>query len=772
MIRLNDPLYSNFFVTRDSPFKEIPARYYSLADEVPPALLPSVMKKLQWALYSKAIYAGSRKDRAYFLHAPNGLPEEIYVEKFRFLLSEEVVTLRAARDGAILETIVSWAFKRRIWQLHFTGPDGTTYYECVPYKQEYFNFHRGFSFDVEVLPDGRIGVWIDPKIRWKQPVSTYVKWLQAHGYSPKEIITHLGGRKVRCPTPAKNTDFIARIHTVANQSLGEYPYAHEGKVMSLYDYWLSCRPTHALWLKRKEITLNPSDNPVVVVDVPSLNINEKPYPAAVAELLIDLSNPEIPEFALRQKVKGGQAERIQKTLEIYDRLHLGTPLNLGETKVTFTRELFNWAAAPVEGIEVENITPPDIAFGGGFVLPGHAGRDPNFAQALSDHGPVTTKETVPLTLIVPQQWEDLIAPFHEQLQGAARYLRLGTYTLEDIILLDTLSPDDYLRQCRSIGPKIGKNVAVVALGATGEKKTYSSAKRGLGDHFVRSQMVRGNTFTRVARWDGKAEQYAMNSLLRNFAVQIYDKYLETGETIWHLARPAGGLDPSKNVFFMGFDVSRTPSERKEAAAYCAVCDAYGRVVTRKVITAHKGEKVPAKELSDWFFDAACAAFDASGHKVVDCIILFKDGPIRPNQVIEYETGALEARDRLIQQGIMNTNSDIKVVSVVKQSARRLYADLTGKKKIFSTVLYRDSRHAMGVTSITRLGTPAVLRLGLEFQIVEDMTIKDIYHIFNDLRYLDYDSLFSQPKTILPLHVVQHLAKLSKEDIIVPYVPRS
>ena len=32
------------------------------------------------------------------------------------------------------------------------------------------------------------------------------------------------------------------------------------------------------------------------------------------------------------------------------------------------------------------------------------------------------------------------------------------------------------------------------------------------------------------------------------------------------------------------------------------------------------------------------------------------------------------------------------------------------------------------------------------------------------RYLDWNSLFSQPKTILPLHIVQNLAKLSKEDV--------
>ncbi|MFQ6077117.1 MAG: hypothetical protein ACE5Z5_13470, partial [Candidatus Bathyarchaeia archaeon] len=76
-----------------------------------------------------------------------------------------------------------------------------------------------------------------------------------------------------------------------------------------------------------------------------------------------------------------------------------------------------------------------------------------------------------------------------------------------------------------------------------------------------------------------------------------------------------------------------------------------------------------------------------------------------------------------------------------------------------------------VTSPAYQGTPSPMRMKIEFQIIEDMEIRQILRVFNDLRYLDWSSLYKQPKTILPLHIVQNLAKLSKEDVVIPYVPR-
>jgi hypothetical protein len=285
-------------------------------------------------------------------------------------------------------------------------------------------------------------------------------------------------------------------------------------------------------------------------------------------------------------------------------------------------------------------------------------------------------------------------------------------------------------------------------------------------------MIRWSTFKAISRWDGSSSAKTMISLIDNIASQIYDKYLKTGESIWHLANPAGGLDPNRVIYFMGFDISRAPERRKEAAAYAAVCDSYGRILYRKAIDSHKGEKVQAQVLSDWFFDVASSTYDEVGDKgILNELILFKDGPILSNQIVDYREGAINTKRRLISEGIMNRGSNLRIISVIKRGPYRIYGKEEFKYRAQNTAVIRDTRHALIVTSPAHQGTPVPLRLKIEFQVIENMDIHQILKIFNDLRYLDWSSLYRQPKTILPLHIVQNLAKLSKEDIMVPYVPR-
>ena len=121
--------------------------------------------------------------------------------------------------------------------------------------------------------------------------------------------------------------------------------------------------------------------------------------------------------------------------------------------------------------------------------------------------------------------------------------------------------------------------------------------------------------------------------------------------------------------------------------------------------------------------------------------------------------------------IMDDGSNIRVVAVVKRGPYRIYGPESNQYKIQNTALIRNYNEAILVTASSFQGTPSTLKLIIEFQIKEDMDIEELSKIFNDLRYLDWSSLYKQPKTILPLHIVQNLAKLSKEDIQVPYIPR-
>ena len=223
---------------------------------------------------------------------------------------------------------------------------------------------------------------------------------------------------------------------------------------------------------------------------------------------------------------------------------------------------------------------------------------------------------------------------------------------------------------------------------------------------------------------------------------------------------------------MGFDVSRNQETRKEAAAYAAVCDHYGKILYRNTINSHRGEKVQGPVLSDWFFELATATYDKlSQTKHLDGIILFKDGPIPTSQVQDYRQGAILAKERLIKEHIMTSQSDIKVIAAVKRGIHRFYGNPNYHYNVNYSAVLRNSKEAVLVTSKPRIGTASTTRLQLTYQGIKDMDITKIISIFNDLRYLDWSSLFQQPKTILPLHIVQNLAILQKEDVIVPYDPR-
>jgi hypothetical protein len=219
---------------------------------------------------------------------------------------------------------------------------------------------------------------------------------------------------------------------------------------------------------------------------------------------------------------------------------------------------------------------------------------------------------------------------------------------------------------------------------------------------------------------------------------------------------------------MGFDVSRHPDTHKEAAAYAAVCDHFGKILYRSTINSHRGERVIGTVLSDWFFDLALMTHNnINKGKKLDGIILFKDGPIPQSQVKEYRQGAILAKARLIKENIMTDDSDIKIIAAIKRGIHRFYFQENSNY----SALIRNEKDAILLTSKPKIGTASTTRLQLTYQTNHTMNISDITSIFNDLRYLDWSSLFQQPKTILPLHIVQNLAILQKEDIIVPYDPR-
>jgi len=699
-------------------------------------------------------------------------PEE-KIAGFTFMLGKDDMTLSPLQHQGILQKLVSNSLKIRALSLSYVGPESGKYYKEAPYRSEFFTFHEAFSANVEVFSDGRIGVWLDPTTRWKQKTSDFILWASRHNYTPKEIRKYLIGKAVYCPS-VKGTRFKAEIADVTFKRIDDYEIVVGGVRTTIYRFWTQVSHEHAKWLKKNSVSLNPQETPVITVQSKLIPARLS-FPPSIIELAINLGDPTIPPETLREKKVLPPSTRIEETKKLAVEL-LGSPLLLGSTQLDFVKDLFEWTSDL--GRRYAKITPlkaPSLVFGRkNIATRPDDWSDPDICRALRTYGPVNSKKELVLNYLVPSGLEGLAKKFHTRLDAYARMLKLGTYSLGRIEIIEREHPDRYRRACRALS-SLGRNqVVVVVLPNVYITKAYYAAKRGLGEQQTKSQMLRSRTFEWISKWDGYTNKLRITPILYNLSAQVFDKSLAPGESIWHLSNPAGGIDPRRTVYFMGFDVSRAPERRKEAAAYAAVCDSYGRILYRKAIDSHKGEKIQSNVLSDWFFDVASSAYDETSksmEKQVDELILFKDGPIHRSQLVDYRKGALDAKARLMDEGIMKADANIRVISVTKKGPHRIYGKPWKQHRTRNTSLLRDESNAVIVTTEVHRGTALPLKLRLEYQLVNDMDIKQVVHIFNDLRYLDYTSLYKQPKTILPLHIVQNLAKLSKEDISVPYVPR-
>ena len=765
-------MYSNLFMTRDIPLQTVTAHHYTLKGPIDPKDFYRVSKGLENRFLRRGVSASIFGDKVLVVSDRPLSPEE-KVADFTFVLGQDCMTLLPSQHQGVLQKLVSNSLKIRALSLGYVGPESGKYYKEAPYRSEFFTFHEAFSANVEVFSDGRVGVWLDPTTRWKQKISNFISWASRHSCTQGEIRKRLIGKSVYCPS-VRGTYFKAEIADVTFKRIDVYEIVVGGVRTTIYQFWTQISQEHAKWLKKNRVSLNPQETPVITVQ--SHFIPERlSFPPGILELVIDLEDPTIPPETLREKKVLSPSTRIDETKKLAVEL-VGKPLLLGSTQLDFVKDLLEWTSDL--GRRYAKIAPlkaPSLVFGGkNIATRPDDWSDPDIRKALLTHGPVTSKEELTLNYLIPSELESLVDKFHTRLGAYARALKLGTYSLGRIETIEREHPDRYRRACRALGSLSRNRVVVVVLPSVLITQAYYAAKWGLGEQQTKSQMLKSRTFEWISKWDGYKDKLRIDSILYNLSAQVYDKSLAPGESIWHLANPTGGIDPRKTVYFMGFDVSRAPERRKEAAAYAAVCDSYGRILYRKAIDSHKGEKIQSNVLSDWFFDVASSAYDEtskSKEKRVDELILFKDGPIRRNQLVDYRKGALDAKSRLMNEGIMKTDANIRVISVTKRGPHRIYGKSWKQHKVRNTSLLRDESNAVIVTTEAHQGTALPLKLRLEYQLVNDMDIKQVVQIFNDLRYLDYTSLYKQPKTILPLHIVQNLAKLSKEDISVPYVPR-
>ncbi|MFX1477954.1 MAG: Piwi domain-containing protein [Promethearchaeota archaeon] len=755
---------SNLFISREVSFHKVKVPYYSIDSTISPDDYYRIVKGAEWRLFNKGFYPATLGNNLVFLGSIIKPPEILEVDRHTFSLSKDKIILNSIDHSYALSNIIRSALRRQAFSKGYTGPEGQKYYKKNPYKTKFFAFHEAFYLEAEVFPDGKVGVWLDPTTKWKWHLKDLIDSI-----SPEERDTfyeQLVGKKVKYPSVRRNQLYKGTITEVIPRAYINYEFTINGDNYTIYDFWTKTSENHRKWLVRNNIILNPEGSPIVMVQIPNLKFSI-PYPIEVLELVIDITDPLIPSDAFEEKKIQAPLKRINETFNLYDQI-LKQGLDLGSVKLTFSRELYNWNISPYG--TVISLKAPQLQFGNNkTIAPLNSWKDPDIKNGMLQFGPVDKKERIPVSFIGPSSEKDNFRSFIKYLNLHARKLHLGTFELEKIFPIDRNHPDRYLRICQSVGKQLENQITFVVLPTFMTTKTYHAAKRGLGKNYVKSVMIQWNTYKKLL---SASSQGRLSFENYNIALKAYGRFLECGEAIWHLKNPAGGLIEDTNNYFLGFDVSRSPESRKEAAAYAAVCDNYGKVLYKSSIDSHRGENVIAEILSDWFFEIATSTHDEIGsEKKIDCMYLFKDGSITFPQVKEYENGSVLAKERLMEEHLMTNDSDIKTIAVIKRGLHRFYGDEKQRYRVNYSGLIRSPKEALLITSRPRIGTAATTRIELTHQLISNTDISQIAKMFNDLRYLDWNSLFSQPKTILPLHIVQNLAKLSKEDVIVPYDPR-
>ncbi|MCI0504418.1 hypothetical protein L0Y65_06980 [Candidatus Micrarchaeota archaeon] len=744
-------------------------REYRLASEVDSTSKFKYSRKLAWRLSSRGLaVAVLNQGESVFVNDSPGLEPKEIVDGISFNLSTTPRKANCREWPQLFKEMLHGAFKSRCQELGYVfdlRKHACT--EKTPVKVDILEYYRGFSFDVEVFPDGRAGIWVDPKIVWRQPVANLLK---RFGYpsNHEQILDYLKGRWVSCFSVAPGVgSYNGQVSDVIFQSIGDY---HLPNGTTVYDY-LNGSPNWQRWFRSRGITLSKDDGPVLQIKVKGKS-EPLSFPPYLVEVLIDLGD-ELLDQAQKLKIDYGPEQRVKETLQLATRL-FSEPLSVGGTNVRINTGLFDW-------MKKENqvygkpylLSSPQLVFGGDNRSP-PSNWGPNIKYCLSSFGPITHKEVVGVQCVCPPGYENKVKVFFQELNRVAAAFHLARFELlEPLNIVELTNPTGYALSIKRMNA-VPEAVTLTVIPKL-SPKTYFYAKKALGDKSISSQMITTDFIEAAqgAKANPNFDKYVLPRI-QVMAVQMYDKSLKKGESIWHLAKPAGNMDEKKKTYFMGFDVSRNPENHKESAAYAAVCDNLGRVLHRKTLGSHRGELVSSEELKQWFFDAASDAYleteKTTGAKV-DEIILFKDGRIHHTELPGYRQGAEEAKKELEEHKIMSEKSNIRIVSVVKSGPYRVYGTPQQQFMISEVAIARDNKHAILVTARTRKGSPAALRLNIDFEITPDMDVLQLSQIFNELRYLDWSSIYAQPKTILPLHIVQNLAKLNKEDITVPYIPR-
>lgn len=599
------------------------------------------------------------------------------------------------------------------------------------------------AFEARVfVQDGVPYLLLDLAAAMRQPLSLTIAYLLDRGLTEAQISKTLIGREA-----------VAEHYSLGSVITGVrwIPVAEciiEDRKQSLVDYWADLGEE-----------LDPSERPVIDV---VLKRNKKTASYPPSQLNLSLRGVKIRREERLQTPPGRRMMGIQNHPIVRRLLRLdGADVRFEPTPLSISR-LVELGLALDCGVAAV----PDLEFGGRFVSPD--------TRSLLGHGPAGGKENIRVVYVAEKDVP--VEALHEALADYYERWGFGELELGEIIPVAPGGKKPYYRAGQAAAEKIRarpENAVVMGV-IDGSTESYRAVKKG-----VNAAMKRAFAAVQVLRRGTAMDIIAGKQwLAADLLPQVYAK--STKKPAWLLAKPAGGT--SGNAY-LAFDVSRRLSFEldeeegvssaisKEASAIASLCDEHGRILTWDTYASHTGELLGKQEAWDIF----TAAFDNVRRVKGDAfrrLVVYKDGPLRDAERSFIAAAAEEVHDEYRRE--TNVSVQVDLVAVPKTGIERVFQrrgqEFGNPER--GTYVHLPENRALLVSSAPKFGTADPLHVNYEATVGGSPTVmKTIVGEFFDLANLDWRSVYQQPKTPLPLQLVQSLGELLTLDIeSPPYIP--
>ena len=712
-----------------------------------------------------------------------GPPEIIYQDQKAILLDQISVDTSKPDHRQALASLLSEHLKAGMRGKGYATNETGRFFPKRPKIERLENgeplqlFRDGCLYQVEVLENGHVLVWIDPKSRIKQTALDFISW-KSQGSSKHDIEKYLIGQKVNLD-PFGMSGMIESIDWI--QSPVTYTFPAPVNIqnrtgvpeVNLQDYW---KFSH-------RVQINADDAPLIMVKLKGKQ-GSVPYPPSTVYLTT--KGKQLPN-RIRNTFIMPPWKRIQKTEQLA-KVILDGHHSIGDHQVSFTVKMANDHILRSNGkiVSVGSVVKPTFLMGGT-----RKAKDPKKIRNL---GPFSNARHIPIYYLMPENVRLNVDQFHDQLQRAMNTLKLGT--LQHIglhrVQYSGVRPtrNDYWDAALEVSHQLNKMESVKSPnGLTSGKPIILSVLPGKDSNAYaggkqaahEEEQVIQNITLQSARKIANDDMYTG----MNTAIQLYLKSLKRGMAPWILEQPAGG---AHGTAYLGYDVSRRfeaeGGVRKEAAATISMVDGLGRHILNKTHTTQSGEKLDENTANWIVFNVSRSAkktFETYG-RPFKRLVIYKDGIVRKNEVATIRRGVHSAIENMLPKSSMPDTISVELISVVKSSIERLYTDTGENVDDGAFVVFSDGNavvvnsHLAGKKADYVTAQPT--RLEPKFRISEEgeMTIQQdqigqLVHEFCDLCYLDWASIFHQPKYPIVLQLVQKLGEQYTLDISDPtYLP--